>query len=95
MKSKGCDFGSYNGLSYRICFGLTEDGKMDYSKELYEFHKDCKCYDCTKNMNWNRIPPKHLTVTTDDKDKFPIVADLINNFTCSGRSQEDRKYIRV
>lgn len=98
MKSKGAEFGTYNGLSYRICYGLTKDVKMDYSIPLYEFHKYCDCETC-KNRFYgnspNRFPVNSLTVSTDDKSKFQEVKDIINNYTCEANSYIGRKFITM
>lgn len=95
MKSKGCEFGSYNGLSYRVCYGLTEAGKMDYSRELYEFHKNCKCKHCNFRYKLNREPSNHITVTTDDKNKFLDVEKIIKDWDCKSEKSENREYIRL
>ena len=91
-KNEGCDFGYYNGLSYRICYGLKE-GRMDYSIPLYEFHKDCKCQICTKRSKYDREPSNHLTVTTDDKSNFSEIAKIINKYTCDSNKKEECVYI--
>ena len=95
MKNKGCEFGSYNKLSYRICYGLTEDGKMDYSKPLYEFIKYCKCETCSKRLKYDRGPSNSLTITTDDINKFPEIEEMINNYTCGDNNYIGRKYISM
>lgn len=92
---KGCEFGKYNGLWYRICYGLTQEGKMDYSKELYEFHKDCNCGNCKRRFKNNRGTPNHLTVTTDDKDRFHEAYTLITNYKCNSESAKNRLYINL
>lgn len=91
--NKGCGFGKYNGLSYRVCYGLTEDGKMDYSTPHYEFHKDCNCEVCNKRFKYHEGLVNHLTVTTDDKEKFPEVERIINNYSCGESQYIGRKYI--
>lgn len=98
MKSKGCDFGKYNGLSYRICYGLTEDRKMDYSTPHYEFHKYCHCATCKRRFNDRQFnydvePINQLTVTTDDMELFPKVEEIINNYTCDANHYMGRKFI--
>lgn len=95
---KGCEFGKYNGLSYRICYGLTEDGKMDYSTPHYEFHKNCFCKTCgrrfnDRRFNYNVEPVNSLTVTTDDTELFPKVEEIINNYTCGESQYIGRKFI--
>ena len=95
MKSKGCEFGTYNKLSYRICYGLTKSGKMDYSKELYEFSKYCKCEHCDFRFKLKREPHNHITVTTGDKNKFLEVEKIIKNWECSSEKSEERKYVRL
>lgn len=92
-KNEGCDFGYYNGLSYRVCYGLTKEGKMDYLIPHYEFHKDCKCEMCNKRLRHDKEPLNHLTVTTDDKSKFSEIAEIINNFVCGSNKMEERLYI--
>ena len=95
MKSKGCEFGKFEGLCYRICYGLTPNGKMDYSKELYEFHKYCRCASCDYRSKSQRLPYNQLTVTTDDKSKFPEVVKILNNYTCNSNKLEKRQFIRI
>lgn len=95
MKSKGCDFGKYNGLIYRICYGLTNNGNMDYSTPHYEFHKDCHCEKCNNRSKYDRGLPNHLTVTTDEKDVFPEVERIINNYSCGENQYVGRKYISL
>jgi hypothetical protein len=95
MKKESCDFGVYNGLSYRICYGLTNQGKMDYSKELYEFHKNCKCGYCDYRFKHARETVNHITVTTDNKTKFPEVEEIIKNWECESKTEQERKYIRL
>lgn len=92
-KNVGCDFGYYNGLSYRVCYGLTKEGKMDYSIPHYEFHKYCKCEMCTKRSRYDSEPSNHLTVTTDDKSNFSEIAEIINKYTCDSSKMEERIYI--
>lgn len=95
MKSKGCDFGKYNGLSYRICYGLTDDVKMDYSTPHYEFHKYCQCEACNRRFKYNEGLVNQLTVTTDDKELFPEVERIINKYSCGEKQYIGRKYISL
>lgn len=95
MKSKGCNYGYYNKLSYRICYGLTEDGKMDYSKELYEFTKYCNCDYCKRRFKLERGVNNHITITTDNKNKFSEIEKIINNWECKSEKEEKRKYIKL
>lgn len=95
MKSKGCDFGKYNSLSYRICCGLTEDGKMDYSTPHYEFHKYCQCEACNRRFKYNEGLQNSLTVITDNKEEFPEVEKLINNYSCNKDHYIGRKFISL
>lgn len=93
MENKGCEFGIYNGLSYRICYGLTEDGKMDYSTPHYEFHKNCHCEACNRHFKYNEGLTNHLTVTTDNMKLFPEVEGAIKKYTCGENHYIGRKYI--
>jgi len=92
---KGSEFGDYKGLSYRICYGLTKDGKMDYSRPLYEFSKYCKCSNCDRRFKQSRDVPNHLTVTTADKNKFQEVFEMIISYTCNSDERKDRVYVRL
>ena len=94
-QTKNSEFGYYNGLTYRICYGLTDDGKMDYSKELYEFSKYCNCSNCVNRLSYSRISPNHLTITTDDKNKFQEIFETITAYTCNSNKKENNVYIRV
>lgn len=93
MKNKGCEIGNYNKLTYRICYGLTEDGKMDYSIPHYEFHKYCQCETCNRRFKYNEGLTNHLTVTTDEKERFPEVEGIMNNYTCGKNRYIGRKFI--
>lgn len=98
VSNKGCEFGEYNGLTYRICYGLTEDGKMDYSTPHYEFYKYCHCEACNRRFNdrcfdYNVKPINSLTVTTDNMELFSEVEGIINNYTCGKKHYVGRKYI--
>lgn len=95
MKSKGCEFGTYNGVSYRICYGLTTEGKMDYSKELYEFKKHCQCPTCNRRLKYDREPVNQLTITTDDKSKFDEITNNIISYICNSDRKIENVYIRV
>lgn len=95
MENKSCGFGSYNKLSYRICYGLTEDGKMDFSIPLYEFKKYCKCETCSKRLKYDKEPSNSLTVTTDDKNKFPEIEKIINDYMCGSSNYIGHKYISM
>lgn len=95
MSKQGCDFGMYNGLSYRICYGLTETGKMDYATPLYEFKKHCKCDMCTKRLKYDRLPANSLTVSTDDKANFPEIEKLINNYVCGSDIYIGYKFVSM
>lgn len=93
MKSRSSDFGRYNGLSYRICYGLTEDGKMDYSTPHYEFHKNCNCEVCNRRLKRHEGLVNNITVTTDDEKRFPEVEKVINDYFCGKDHYIGRKYI--
>ena len=95
MLNKGCEHGKYNGLWYRVCYGLTNEGKMDYSKELYEFSKDCKCPKCEHRFKYERGLNNRLTITTDNKNKFQEVEETIQNWKCESDKVEKIKYIRI
>lgn len=95
MKNKGCDFGKYNSLTFRVCFGLTEDGKMDYSTPHYAFIKYCKCSRCKMRSEWKRESVNTLTVTTDDKERFPEVEKIIDGYTCNSDYYIGRKYVSM
>lgn len=91
--NRGCDFGKYNGLLYRVCYGLTEGRKMDYSTPHYEFHKYCNCEVCNKRFKYHEGLRNDLTVTTDDKEKFPEMERVVNNYSCGESRYIGRKYI--
>lgn len=95
MKSKGCDFGTYNKLSYRICYGLTNNGKIDYSIPLYEFQKNCKCISCSNRWNYEGKLRNNLTVTTDDTKQFSEVEKMIEGYACGSNAHIGRKYVTM
>lgn len=90
---KGADFGKYDKYTYRICYGVTQDGKMDYSTPHYEFIKYCTCYLCARRLAWKRSPSNVLTVTTDDKSKFPEIKEILDKYTCGEKEYIGRKFI--
>lgn len=93
--SEGCDYGTFNGHFYRICYGLTPEGKMDYTRKIYEFHKYCKCESCDYRSKEKREPHNQLTVSTYDKSKFTEVVEILNNFTCNSSRLEKRRFLRI
>jgi len=93
MKNNGCEFGTYNKLTYRICYGLTEEGKMNYSIPLYEFTKYCNCEICNKRLKYDRKPSNGITIVTDDKNKFEEIKNLIDNYTCNSNYYDGIKHI--
>lgn len=92
--NKDCDAGKYNSLVYRVCYGL-KDGKMDYSKTHYEFIKYCKCAACNRRFKYNEGLLNSLTITTDNKEEFPEVEKLINNYSCNKDHYIGRKFISL
>ena len=93
MKKRGYKVGTYNGLSYRVCYGLTKEGKMDYSTPHYEFIKYCKCEHCQRRFKYHEGIGNSLTVTVDDKGKFQEAEQLINNYSCGENHYIGRKFI--
>lgn len=87
--------GIFKGVYYRICYGLTKDSKMDYSKELYEFSKDCKCEYCKRRLKYERGGSNHISITTDSKEKFKEVVEILNNYTCNNDKQEKIQYLKI
>ena len=79
----GAEFGTYNHYTYRICYGLTKDGKMDYSIPHYEFIKHCRCKNCQNRLKYDRFPTNSLTIITDDKSKFPEIERILDEYACN------------
>lgn len=88
-------FGKYNHYTYRICYRLTKDGKMDYSIPHYEFIKHCGCKNCQNRLKYDRFPTNTLTVTTDDKSKFPEIERILAEYICGEIHYVGRKYISL
>ena len=76
----GAEFGTYNRYTYRICYGLTKEGKMDYSIPHYEFIKHCRCKNCQNRLKYDRFPTNSLTIITDDKSKFPEIERILDEY---------------
>ena len=93
--NRGCGYGKFNNLQYRICYGLTDDRKMDYSTPHYEFIKHCTCESCNRRFKYHEGIGNSLTVTTDDKAKFPEIENMINNYTCNENQYIGRKFISL
>ena len=93
--NKGCGYGKFNNLQYRICYGLTEDRKMDYSTPHYEFIKYCSCEACNRRFKYHEGLGNSFTVTTDDKAKFQEIENMINNYTCNENQYIGRKFISL
>lgn len=89
----GAEFGKYNHYTYRICYGLTKEGRMDYSVPHYEFIKHCRCENCQNRLKYDRFPSNSLTVTTDDKLKFPEIERILDKYTCNKTHYIGREYI--
>lgn len=94
-KSKGCEVGEYGGEQYRVCYGLNENGGMNYQKKLYEFHKHCNCIHCRRRSTMDRLPANHLTVTTDDMNRFEEVISLIKKYSCESPVLKAREFVRL
>lgn len=78
---------------YRICYGLTKEGRMDYSTPHYEFVKYCQCQSCQNRFQYSRYPKNSLTVTTDNKSKFPEIERILDEYICGENHYVGRKYI--
>lgn len=89
--STGAEFGKYKHYTYRICYGLTKEGRIDYSNPHYEFIKHCRCVNCQNRLKYDRFPTNSLTVTTDDKSKFPEIERILDEYVCD--ENVGRKYI--
>lgn len=84
-----------DGLNYRVCHGLTKENKMDYDNPHYEFIKYCNCENCNYRLHEKREPSNSLTITTDNKENFEKITEIINAWTCDSSKQEERIFINM
>ena len=81
-------------MNYRTCYKPGKDGKLDYSRPLYQFYKFCGCKYC-QSRALRRLPSNIVLVTTDKKSDFPKVEEIIKNWECGSKSYEEHFYISL
>lgn len=95
MNNKGCEFGTYNKYTYRICYGLDEKGKMDWSTPYYEFYQICRCENCLTRSKYTNGITNSLTISTTDKNKFGEIEKILNDFSCGEKNYVGHKFMRL
>lgn len=86
----------FKGKHYRICYGLKENGSMNYNEETYEFSTFCNCPSCANRKSWQSGLRNQIVFITKDKNNFDKIINMINTTTCGlTKYSSISKYIKV